>query len=124
MSTTTIVVVVVLIVIATAIVVSRKKKHRKPDASPPAPAPVRPPVAPTPTPTPIRPPVATTPPSPVPPVIRDRNGRVPGDVGYDPRASRPDPEFSPIEPRGTFYGEGAFDPEARWIDQIGRIHNP
>lgn len=123
MNTTAIIVLAVIALAAVAYAKSRKKnKVGKPDASPPAPAPVRPPVAPTPT--PIRPPVATTPPNPVPPVIRDRNGRAPGDVGYDPRASRPDPEFSPIEPRGTFYGEGAFDPESRWIDQSGRLHNP
>lgn len=122
MNTTTIIVLVLIAIAAVAYAKSRRKKDRKPDASAPAPAPVRPPVAPTPT--PIRPPVATTPPTPVTPVIRDRNGHVPGDAGYDPRASRPDPEFSPIEPQGTFYGEGTFDPDARWIDQSGRLHNP
>lgn len=119
--------VIIAIVIALAIgfALTRKKKGQKPDVPIVWQAPVTPPTPITPTvpPTPATP-APATPPSPVPPVILDRNRKSPGDPGYDPRASRPDPEFSPIEPQGTFWGEGAFDPEARWIDQIGRIHNP
>ena len=57
------------------------------------------------------------------PVLLDRNRKSPGDPGYDPRAVRPDPEFSPIEPQGTFWGEGVFDPAARYIDLNGKFHN-
>ncbi len=118
---------IIAIVIALAIgfALTRKKKGQKPDVPLVWQAPVTPPTPITPTvpPTPATP-APATPPSPVPPVILDRNRKSPGDPGYDPRASRPDPEFSPIEPQGTFWGEGVFDPEARWIDQIGRIHNP
>ncbi len=120
---TTAIVVVVLIAITAAIVVSRKKKSRKPDAAQP---PVTPPMQPTPVrPQPVPPPA--TPPSVTPanqPVFLDRNRKSPGDPGYDPRATRPDPEFSPIEPQGTFWGEGPFDPSARYIDLLGRFHNP
>ncbi len=56
-------------------------------------------------------------------VLLDRNRKKPGDAGYDPRAVRPYPEFSPIEPQGTFYGEGKFNPNARYIDLHGRFHN-
>lgn len=118
--------VIIAIVIALAIgfALTRKKKGQKPDVPLVWQAPVTPPTPTTP-PTPVTP-APAAPPSVTPanqPVFLDRNRKSPGDPGYDPRATRPDPEFSPIEPQGTFWGEGPFDPSARYIDLLGRFHN-
>ena len=96
---TTAIVILVAVAIAAALVITQRKKKGKTNSKP-APGPW------------------------VPPVLLDRNRKSPGDPGYDPRAVRPDPEFSPIEPQGTFWGEGPFDPNNRWIDINGRMHNP
>lgn len=117
--------VIIAIVIALAIgfALTRKKKGQKPDVPLVWQAPVTPPTPITPTvpPTPVTPAPAAPPAD---PPLLDRNRKSPGDPGYDPRATRPDPEFSPIEPQGTFWGEGPFDPSARYIDLLGRFHNP
>lgn len=108
------IVVVIALVAVLAVVVAKRKKSKPSD-----PMPWTPPVLTEPTtikPVPVKPPAD--------PVLLDRNRKSPGDPGYDPRATRPDPEFSPIEPRGTFYGEGPFDPNGRYIDTQGRLHNP
>lgn len=93
---TTAIVILVAVAIAAALVISKRKKKDKPDSYPPS-KPWVPPVLTEPT--PIKPAPVVTPPE---PVLLDRNRRKPGDPGYDPRAVRPDPEFSPIEPQGTF----------------------
>lgn len=120
---TTAIVILVAVAVAAALVITQRKKKGKPDVKPaPAPEAPHPPVAVTPAPTPINPTPVVTPPHPE-PALLDRNRRKPGDPGYDPRAVRPDPEFSPIEPQGTFWGEGVFDPAARYIDLNGKFHN-
>lgn len=115
---TTAIVILVAVAIAAALVITQRKKKGKTNSKP-APGPWVPPVLTEPT--PIKPAPVVTPPE---PVLLDRNRKSPGDPGYDPRAVRPDPEFSPIEPQGTFWGEGPFDPNNRWIDINGRMHNP
>lgn len=116
---TTAIVILVAVAIAAALVITQRKKKGKPDSYPPS-KPWVPPVLTEPT--PIKPAPTVTPPKPD-PVLLDRNRKSPGDPGYDPRATRPDPEFSPIEPQGTFHGEGPFDPAARYIDWHGKFHN-
>lgn len=54
----------------------------------------------------------------------DRHGRRYGEPGYDPRGDRPAAEFSPPEPQGSYYAEGRFLPDKRWIDASGTVHNP
>lgn len=109
------IVVVIALVAVLAVVVAKRKKSKPSD-----PMPWTPPVLTEPT--TIKPAPTVTPPKPD-PVLLDRNRKSPGDPGYDPRAVRPDPEFSPIEPQGTFWGEGPFDPAARYIDLNGKFHN-
>ncbi|MDN5850658.1 MAG: hypothetical protein L0H63_13645 [Nitrococcus sp.] len=67
-------------------------------------------------------PPPSQPETPADPVIVDRNGKRPGEPGYDPRIDRPADEFSPVEPVGSYFGEGPFDPDARWVGQDG-VHN-
>lgn len=112
-------IVIIGLILVAAYALTRKRKDQKPDAPPSGPW-VPPVVADNP-PTTIKPEPVGKPPE---PVLLDRNRKSPGDPGYDPRAVRPDPEFSPVEPQGTFYGEGAFDPNGRYIDTQGRLHNP
>lgn len=114
MNTDTIIILGTLAAIAVAIYVTRKRKKRGSSTSPgkvvdypPAP-PVQPPVPPAPDPD---------------PVLLDRHGNKPGDEGYDPRVDRPRDEFSPVEPHGSYYGEGPFDPAGRWVGKDG-VHNP
>lgn len=137
MNTTYVVIAVLAALALFAVAKSRKKKDHKPDsAQPPAvtpptgtqPTPIKPPGPPVVTPpTPIKPPT-TEPgpgiyPPPVEPPLLDRNRKKPGDAGYDPRMPRPDPESSPEEPEGTYYGEGVFNPNGRHIDLKGVRHN-
>ena len=110
--------VIIAIVIALAIgfALTRKKKGQKPDATP-----SRPWVPPVLTdPTPDTPAPVVTPPE---PVLIDINGNGPEDPWYDPRAVKPDPEPSPEEPFGTWWGQGPFDPGKRYIDLNGKFHN-
>lgn len=116
---TTAIVILVAVAVAAALVITQRKKKGKPDSYPPS-RPWVPPVVAGDPPTPIKPAPVVTPPE---PVLLDRNRKSPGDPGYDPRAVRPDREFSPIEPQGTFWGEGVFDPAARYIDLNGKFHN-
>lgn len=129
----TVLIVIGVIVIA-AFLYSQSRKKKKGDkpsvgqqgggtgpTSPPhiTPVPSTPPANPTPTPNPN-----PTPPAPTPtPGLVDRLGKHEGDPGYDPRMVRPDPEPSPEEPVGTYYGEGPFNPNGRWIDIKGGYHN-
>lgn len=117
------VIIAIIVALAVGFALTRKRKDKRPDAPPVWQVPVTPPTPITPTvpPTPVTPAPATPPAE---PPLLDRNRKSPGDPGYDPRAARPDPEFSPVEPQGTFYGEGPFDPFARYIDLHGRFHNP
>lgn len=117
---TTAIVILVAVAVAAALVITQRKKKDKLDSYPPS-KPWVPPVVADNQPTTIKPEPVGKPPE---PVLLDRNRKSPGDPGYDPRAVRPDPEFSPIEPQGTFYGEGPFDPNGRYIDTQGRLHNP
>ena len=116
--------VIIAIVIALAIgfALTRKKKGQKPDVPLVWQAPVTPPTPITPTvpPTPVTPAPAAPPAD---PPLLDRNRKKPGDAGHDPRAVKPDPEPSPEEPFGTWYGEGPFNQRARYIDLNGRFHN-
>lgn len=115
-------IVIIGLILVAAYALTRKKKGQRPDVPLVWQAPVTPPTPITPTvpPTPVTPAPATPPAE---PPLLDRNRKSPGDPGYDPRATRPDPEFSPIEPQGTFWGEGVFDPAARYIDLNGKFHN-
>jgi hypothetical protein len=116
---TTAIVILVAVAVAAALVITQRKKKGKTNSKP-APGPWVPPVVADNPPTTIKPEPVGKPPE---PVLLDRNRKSPGDPGYDPRAVRPDPEFSPIEPQGTFWGEGVFDPAARYIDLNGKFHN-
>lgn len=109
--------VVIAIAVGLALAYLIFRDHKKDDSSNPPVPPVEPPAPPVP---PVDPPV---PPTDDPEVIIDRNGRKPGDEGYDPRIDRPKDEFSPVPPQGAYYGEGPFDPDALWIGPDG-VHRP
>lgn len=108
----TTILILLLAAAAAAVFLHRKRRSQSKPTQPPvrgpAPAPAYPPSS---APAPI--------PPPAPPVAVDRNGKHPGDAGYDPRIDRPAEEFSPVEPFGAYYGEGAFDPDGRWVGPSG-----
>lgn len=118
MSTTAIVILVAVAVAAALVITQRKKKGKT--NSKPAPGPWVPPVVADNPPTTIKPEPVGKPPE---PVLIDINGNRPDDPWYDPRAVKPDPEPSPEEPFGTWWGQGPFDPAARYIDLNGKFHN-
>ena len=114
--------VAVVALLAGIFFVKSKKKDKGKDPSAPVTPSTGTPVTPS-TGTPVTPSTGTPDTGQGEVVLLDRNRKKPGDAGYDPRAVRPYPEFSPIEPQGTFYGEGKFNPNARYIDLHGRFHN-
>lgn len=127
-----------LILLAIAFfVLGHRKKHKT--SAPPSTHSKDPKKGTSPKPNPGKPPV--TPPGqpeppPLPPedpnVLIDRNGKRPGDSGYDPRIDEPRDKFSPAPPYGAFYGQGPFDPDApwygpdgyHWTDRNGVHHGP
>ncbi len=100
------VIIAIIVVLAVAYALTRKRKDKKPEQSqhPDLVQPVSQPVL----------PISQPEPPTYPPTV----------PGVDLRARRPDPEFSPVEPFGAYYGEGPFDPFARYIDLHGLVHNP
>ena len=141
MATETLIPIIIIVVIAAAVIYSRSKRksgsshhagNDRDDQTTPTPNPAKPPVPPVAPPGQPQPPAPPAPPPESPDVLIDRNGKRPGDDGYDPRIDRPAQEFSPVEPQGAYYGEGPFDPDARWIgpdgphwtDKDGNHHGP
>lgn len=125
MQTEILIPIIIVAVIVAAVLYSRSKKSHKPPVKhqPPKSTPGTGGDQPSnPKPNPGKPPADPNQP-PLPPespdVLLDRNGKRPGDVGYDPRVSRPADEFSPVEPQGAYYREGPFDPDARWVGPDG-----
>lgn len=119
MSTTAIVILVAVAVAAALVITQRKKKGKT--NSKPTPGSWVPPVVADNPPTPPMQPVS----QPVRPISQPEPHTYPPTVpSVDLRARRPDPEFSPVEPFGAYYGEGPFDPNGRYIDTQGRLHNP
>ena len=132
MSTNLIIAAIILAAVAFFVLKGKKKHHDPTVGTRPKPNPAKPPVPPVAPPGQPQPPAPPAPPPESPDVLIDRNGKRPGDEGYDPRIDRPAEEFSPVEPQGAYYGEGPFDPDARWIgpdgphwtDKGGNHHGP
>ena len=124
MSNTTIfLLILAVVVIFFALTRGKKKRRTLPEVhTTPKPNPGKPknpPAPPAPMPgEPVPDPVPEPPPE-SPEVLIDRNGKRPGDAGYDPRIDEPRDKFSPAPPYGAYYGQGPFDPDVIWFGPDG-----